>query len=126
MGPVCGGPVYGGGHIPAPRDASHNEVCSSGVSRALADRDAAGQGRQYGTRVVIFARNGVRREAGVVLIECVGRVFKHCAFREEAGLARAVGHCVEEHGVVPTVHEVAVQSVTSWVTVGEDELSAVV
>ena len=128
-GPVHGGgagPVHGGGARPAPRDASRNKVCRSGVSRALGDRDAAGQVRQYGAGVVIFARDGVRRGAGVVLIGCVEDVGEHWAIFDDAGLGRALIHCVGKHGFVPTVHKVAVQSITGRVAVGEDEASAVV
>ena len=67
-----------------------------------------------GARIVLI----VRVEAALVL--------EHWTVFNDAGLCSTRCHRAREYGLVPAIHEVAVQSVTGRVTIGEDEAATVV
>lgn len=73
-------------------------------------------------------RKRVRRGARIHLVVCVEAVLvlEHCTVLDDAGLCSTRRHRAREYATVPAVHKVTVQSVTSRVTVREDEAATVV
>ena len=68
-------------------------------------------------------RKGVLRGAHVhlrIIVEAV-LVLEHWTVLDDAGVCSTRIYRTREHAAVPAVHEVAVQSVTGRVTIGEDE-----
>ena len=103
--------------------AAGDEIVGGGGSRTIGYRDAAREVR-HGTEDVLRGQRVGRYARGhlAVRVEAAG---EHGALPDVARAIRARLHCRRKHGLVPSIHEVAVQPVASRVTVREHEPPAI-